>query len=86
MAGKSPAKRKKKKEKKSTNKPCRFCVDKIEIDYKNEVLMRRFITDRGKITPRRITGTCAKHQRELAQAIKRARMIALIPFVKVYYR
>jgi small subunit ribosomal protein S18 len=79
-------KKKKKKERKLTSKPCRFCVDKIQIDYKNDSLLRRFVTDRGKITPRRITGTCARHQRQLAHAIKRARSIALLPFVKVYYR
>jgi small subunit ribosomal protein S18 len=79
-------KKKKKKERKTATKPCRFCVDKITIDYKDDVLLKRFITDRGKITPRRITGTCAKHQRELAEAIKRARSIALLPFVRVYYR
>ena len=79
--------RKKKKEKKTyTSKPCRFCMDKIEINYKNDVLLRRFMTDRGKITPRRITGTCARHQRQLAAAIKRARSIALLPYVKVHYR
>ena len=61
-------------------------MDKIQIDYKNDSLLRRFVTDRGKITPRRITGTCARHQRQLAHAIKRARSIALLPFVKVYYR
>jgi ribosomal protein S18 len=58
----------------------------IEINYKNDVLLRRFMTDRGKITPRRITGTCARHQRQLAAAIKRARSIALLPYVKVHYR
>lgn len=79
-------KKKKKKEKKPSSKPCRFCMDKIRIDYKDDALLRRFITDRGKITPRRITGTCARHQRQLAHAIKRARSIALLPFVKVYYR
>ncbi len=79
--------RKKKKEKKSyTSKPCKFCIDKMNINYKNEVLLRRFITDRGKITPRRITGTCARHQRQLSAAIKRARSIAILPFVKVHYR
>jgi small subunit ribosomal protein S18 len=79
--------RKKKKEKKAyTSKPCRFCIDRIPINYKNEVLLRRFVTDRGKITPRRITGTCARHQRQLSAAIKRARAIALLPFVKVHYR
>jgi small subunit ribosomal protein S18 len=83
---KASSKGKKKKEKRSTNRPCKFCADKLTIDYKNEELLKRFITDRGKITPRRITGTCARHQRELAQAIKRARAIALLPFVRIYYR
>jgi small subunit ribosomal protein S18 len=78
--------KKKKKEKRTTNKPCRFCADKLSINYKDENLLRRFVTDRGKITPRRITGTCARHQRTLAHAIKRARAIALLPFVKIYYR
>jgi small subunit ribosomal protein S18 len=60
---------------------CQFCVDKnIVIDYKNTDLLRRFVTEDGKIRPRRQTGTCAKHQRELAQAIKRARHIALLPY------
>ncbi len=66
-----------------TPKPrfCQFCSDKtIEIDYKNTELLRRFTTEEGKIRPRRQTGTCAKHQRALAIAIKRARHIALLPF------
>ena len=81
-------KKKKIKERKTTSKPCRFCVDgsASAIDYKDEILLRRFVTDRGKITPRRITGTCARHQRQLSRAIKRARMIALLPYVKMYYR
>ena len=62
-------------------KICRFCVQKLRIDYKDSDTLRRFITERGKILPRRITGTCAKHQRAVALAIKRARMIALLPFV-----
>ena len=61
-------------------KVCRFCADKVEIDYKNLSLLRAFITERGKILSGRVTGTCAKHQRELDTAIKRARMLALIPF------
>jgi small subunit ribosomal protein S18 len=61
-------------------KICRFCADKVEIDYKNLSLLRMFITENGKIFSGRITGTCAKHQRELDTAIKRARMIALLPF------
>jgi small subunit ribosomal protein S18 len=60
---------------------CQFCADKnITIDYKQAEQLRRFITDDGKIRPRRQTGTCAKHQRELARAIKRARHMALLPF------
>ena len=64
-------------------KVCRFCADKIEIDYKNVSLLRSFITERGKILSGRITGTCAKHQRSLCDAIKRARMLALLPFTVV---
>lgn len=70
-----------------SRKPCKFCKDNIHyVDYKDERKLRRFMTDRGKITPRRITGTCAKHQRILAAAVKRARIIALVPFVREYYR
>ncbi|MDD5022057.1 MAG: 30S ribosomal protein S18 [Endomicrobiaceae bacterium] len=61
-------------------KVCRFCVDKIEIDYKNVSLLRAFVTEGGKILSGNVTGTCAKHQRELCQAVKRARMLALLPF------
>jgi small subunit ribosomal protein S18 len=84
MGGK-PSK-KKKKEKRTSSKPCRFCKEKLTINYKNDVMLRRFVTDRGKITPRRITGTCARHQRQLSRAVKRARILALLPFVKEYYR
>ncbi|HON12957.1 MAG TPA: 30S ribosomal protein S18 [Treponema sp.] len=62
-------------------KVCKFCTQKQKIDYKDADGLRRYTTERGKILPRRITGTCAKHQRELAVAIKRARIIALLPFV-----
>ena len=62
-------------------KVCRICANKAKIDYKDSDGLRRFTTERGKILPRRITGTCAKHQRELARAIKRARAICLLPFV-----
>ena len=63
-------------------KVCVFCVDKIDhIDYKDTAKLRRFVSERGKIVPRRISGNCAKHQRQLTTAIKRARMIALLPFV-----
>ena len=63
-------------------KGCMFCVDKVEhIDYKDTAQLRRYVTERGKIVPRRISGNCAKHQRQLTTAIKRARIIALLPFV-----
>ena len=63
-------------------KVCSFCVDKIDyIDYKDSVKLRRFLSERGTILPRRTTGTCAKHQRQLTTAIKRARHVALLPFV-----
>ena len=64
-----------------SRKVCSFCVDKVEaIDYKDVAKLRRFITERGKILPRRISGNCAKHQRQVTVAIKRARNIALLPF------
>jgi len=62
-------------------KVCRFCANKAKIDYKDADGLRRYMTERGKILPRRITGTCAKHQREVAKAIKRARAISLLPYV-----
>jgi small subunit ribosomal protein S18 len=79
---------KKKKDKRPIRKKkCKFCLDRVEqMNYKDERRLRRFMTDRGKITPRRITGTCAKHQRMLASAVKRARIIAIVPFVREYYR
>jgi small subunit ribosomal protein S18 len=65
----------------SRRKICRFCADKqVMIDYKDPQTLKYFITDRGKIVPRRISGNCAKHQRKVSLAIKRARMIALMPF------
>jgi len=66
---------------------CLFCRDKIkDIDYKDPALLRPYISDRGKITPRRKSGACAKHQRRLAMAIKRARHLALLPYVSVHIR
>jgi small subunit ribosomal protein S18 len=63
------------------SRACRFCADeKIKIDYKDVGLLRYFVTDRGKLVPRRISGCCARHQREIATAVRRARMIALVPF------
>src|SRR5687768_1798075 len=65
----------------SRRKICRFCADKqVMIDYKDPQTLKYFITDRGKLVPRRISGNCAKHQRKIALAVKRARMIALMPF------
>ena len=62
-------------------KVCRFCVDHIdEIDYKDVKILRNFVTERGKIVPRRISGNCAKHQRLLTQTIMRARVMALLPY------
>jgi small subunit ribosomal protein S18 len=63
-------------------KVCRFCTQDVVADYKNPDLLRRFVTERGKILPRRVTGTCAKHQRALSREIKRARVLAYLPFVK----
>jgi small subunit ribosomal protein S18 len=63
-------------------KQCQFCVDKVDhIDYKDIPRLRKFISERAKIVPRRITGTCAKHQRQLTVAIKRARFCALLPYI-----
>ena len=69
------------RQRKPRRKVCTFCVDKISnIDYKDVVRLRAHITERGKIKPRRMSGVCAKHQRELAIAIKRARAMALLPY------
>jgi small subunit ribosomal protein S18 len=63
-------------------RPCRFCIDKIEnIDYLDYQKFQKLLTERGKIVPSRISGTCAPHQRQLAKAIKKARTLALLPFV-----
>jgi small subunit ribosomal protein S18 len=65
----------------SRKKVCRFCADKeLNIDYKDVKTLRNFVTERGKIIPRRILGTCATHQRQLCEAIKQARHIALLPY------
>ena len=70
-----PARRKPRK------KVCHFCVDRVEeIDYKDVARLRKFVSERAKILPRRVTGTCARHQRDLTVAIKRARHLALLPF------
>jgi small subunit ribosomal protein S18 len=68
---------------KPRRKYCAFCKDKIDyIDYKDTGMLRRFMSDRGKIRPRRVTGTCAQHQRDLSIAVKRAREMALIPYTQ----
>ena len=64
------------------NKSCYFCANDKKIDYKDIKTLKRYLTDRGKIVPRRITGNCSKHQRAITQAIKRARAIALLPYVE----
>ncbi len=64
-------------------KVCQFCADKTkEIDYKDVETLKKFVTERGKILPKRITGTCAMHQREVTKAIKRARIVALLPYTQ----
>lgn len=66
-------------------KPCQLCEAKLEVvDYKDEHLLSRFVTEQGKIVPSRITGTCASHQRQLTTAIKRSRYLALLPYVQGY--
>jgi small subunit ribosomal protein S18 len=73
--------KKDRKNRRQRRRVCNFCVDKIEfIDYKDLNRLKRFISERGKILPRRISGNCAKHQRQLTTAIKRARNIALLPY------
>ena len=68
--------------KKGRRKVCTFCVEKAEtIDYKDVAKLRRFVSERAKILPRRVTGTCAEHQRALTVAIKRARQLALLPYI-----
>ena len=67
--------------KRGRKKVCAFCVEKVEtIDYKDTAKLRKYISERGKIVPRRVTGTCAQHQRHLTTAIKRARHVALLPY------
>ena len=67
---------------KSRKKVCAFCMDKIEnIDYKDVPRLKRYLSDRAKIIPRRVTGTCARHQRQLTVAVKRARHVAFLPYI-----
>jgi small subunit ribosomal protein S18 len=68
-------------------KVCKLCLDRVEhVDYKDERRLMRAITDRGKIVPRRISGNCARHQSQVTRAVKRARMLALVPFVAESYK
>jgi len=69
-----------KKRRFTSRKVCRFCADKIEPEYKDPLRLRNFMTEQGKIVSRRVSGVCAKHQRRLTLAIKRARVVALLPF------
>ena len=70
-----------KRSSKNKNKVCVFCADKVdEIDYKDVEKLRKYVSDKGKILPRRVTGCCAKHQRKVTEAVKRARTIALLPY------
>jgi small subunit ribosomal protein S18 len=78
---KGAPKRKSTKERKPKRKSCSICIEKLTgLDYKDTMRLRKYITERGKIVPRRISGNCAKHQRWLTDAVKRARVIALLPF------
>jgi small subunit ribosomal protein S18 len=67
-------------------KVCRFCRGDTSIDYKDEGILRRLVTEHGKIIPRRVSGVCAKHQRQVATAVKRARYLAILPYVGKRYR
>ena len=68
--------------KRGRKKVCQFCADKsLKIDYKDPKTLRKFITERGKLLPRRVTGTCSIHQRDITTAVKRARIVALLPYV-----
>lgn len=68
-------------------KSCNLCEDDVEIvDYKDANLLDRYLTDRGKILPRRATGACSRHQKQVAEAVKRARFLALVPYIKNYHR
>jgi small subunit ribosomal protein S18 len=81
MSNREGGRRNSSKMRKAKRKICSFCMDKsVFIDYKDINKLRKYVTERGKILPRRISGNCAKHQRELTDAIKRSRNIALLPF------
>ena len=68
-------------------KYCKLCLEKIGfVDYKDDKRLGRFVTDRGKIVPRRVSGTCSRHQQQIKIAVKRARILALLPFTSDFYR
>jgi small subunit ribosomal protein S18 len=70
------------KDRRPKRKPCNFCADKVQdVSYRDVNRLRKYVSERGKIVPRRISGSCAKHQRMLTTAVKRARVIAFLPFV-----
>jgi small subunit ribosomal protein S18 len=82
------AKERKEREGKGLQKKyCKLCFEKVGyVDYKDEKRLGRFITDRGKIVPRRVSGTCSRHQKQITTAVKRARVLALLPFASDLYR
>ena len=72
---------------KPRRKVCKLCVERVkEIDYKDERRLQRFVTDRGRIVPRRVSGNCSKHQAQITRAVKKARILALLPFTSEHYR
>ena len=85
-----PREKKERKERESKSfkrKYCKLCIEKVGyVDYKDDKRLGRFITDRGKIVPRRVSGTCSRHQKQITVAVKRARILALLPFTSDYYR
>lgn len=85
--GKGKGKSKAKSKGVAKKKYCKLCLEKVGfVDYKDEKRLGRFVTDRGKIVPRRVSGTCARHQKQLTTAIKRARLLAMLPFTSDFYR
>ncbi len=87
MAIRKKVNKNKRREHHRRHRPCSFCTNSaLEIDYKNFDLLKRYVSERGKIVPRHNSGVCAKHQRRLAKEIKRARFLALIPYVVYTYR
>jgi small subunit ribosomal protein S18 len=87
MAKERKEKKKERESKSFKRKYCKLCLEKIGfVDYKDDKRLGRFITDRGKIVPRRVSGTCSRHQKQITVAVKRARILALLPFTSDYYR